>query len=218
MLIVQLPVFAMEPVKYVRKIFQVDPVSEFYLNCKYGHIELQQWDGDSIVVEATFSVMNKEMWEVEGLKEKMDFKCESWKGMVRMETSIDSVEERTNEIVVDMVVKVPEFVTLNIVNRYGYIHLPSFYAYRNTILSMIYGDIVVDHIGSSDDVTVRLNVSYGKLTVADCYSANIKSAYSSVGVKKARFLDIRAEKSRIYIGDVDSLVSRGKYNIYEVEN
>lgn len=203
--------------KYVREVFPVDKETVFYMGSQFGKITLLQWRKDSIVVEATFRVKQAEEWEKEGLSEQLGLYSEKWPGTVKVETKIDREFDREGELEVEMTVYVPEYIVMDLVNRHGTIRVPYFDSGQSVSLTAIYGDINVETMRTAPGKEIRLNVSYGKLNIEQCDKARIKSAYSSVGVGKARYLDIRAEKSKISVQATDSLVSEGSYNVYDVK-
>lgn len=207
---------AFEPVKYIRKVFVADRKTEFYLNSSFGQITLHQWETDSIVVEATFLMSDTENWEVENLEDEVDLKSQTWGDIVNVYTDISSGLEESKKLRVDMQVWVPEFVILDIVNRYGEIKVPVYNAYRSTILSAIYCDVNIGKLHSSSDVQVMLNISYGHLRVDQCTKAQVRAAYSEVNIQRAGILDIRGEKSDFSITSVDSIRVDGPLNYYKV--
>lgn len=210
--------FAYTPVKYVRRVFDADTAMLLSVNSMYGKIGIQQWDRDSIVVEATFGCNEAESWEIGVLEDDVDLTTESWPGIVKVSTQFSREMEDAENIEVRMQLYLPEYIRTEIMNRYGEIHIPSYNAREDVVLSAVYGDIRIDSICSAPDAEVRLNVSYGKLDIKNCANANIRSAYSSVGVAKSRYLHIKAEKSRINIEAADTVISEGQFNVYKIKD
>lgn len=205
-------------VKYVRKIFPVTEGTDFYLESKFGHITLHQWEKDSILLEATFRVEQAEDWEKESMAEQLDFKFESWTGTLKIHTDIEKEFEQAGNLKIEMSLWVPEEIVMDLVNRYGCLYVPDYRVRRHLSLTAVYGDIRIDTLCSESDKEVYLNVSYGKLEVGKCSRVSVKSSYSSVGVGKARFLDIKAEKSQIVVEAADTLKSTGNYNLYQIKD
>lgn len=204
-------------VKYVRQIYAVNAETNCLMDFKFSRVVLKQWEEDSILVEASFRVKGVEEWEKEGLAEQLAFRLQSWPGVWKLYLEIAPEFNREGDLIAEISVWVPEKVTLDLINRYGNIYLPDYYAKLPTSFTTIYGNIEADTIQSLPDAEVRLNVSYGKLEVKKCEKANVRSSYSSVGMKSARFLQIKAEKSYLILQDADTVISEGKYNRYEVK-
>ncbi len=101
-------------------------------------------------------------------------------------------------------------------NRFGNIHLSEYHAELPLSLTVVYGNIQADSVSSQPDAELFFNVSYGKLEIRNCEKANVRSAYSSVGVKSARFLQIKAEKSYISLWNTDTIIGQGEFNNYDI--
>lgn len=203
-------------VKYMRQVYGVEAGTDCLMDFKFGQIVLRQWEKDSILVEASFRVKGVEDWEKEALAEYLDFRLASWSGVWKLYLEVASGFGREGDLVAEMQVWVPRKITLDLVNRFGNIRLPDYDAQLPLSLTAVYGNIEVDTVRSLPEVEVCFNVSYGKLEVRNCEKANVRSAYSSVGVKLARFLQIKAEKSYLVLRNTDTIVSQGEYNNYDI--
>ena len=111
---------------------------------------------------------------------------------------------------------VPQRITLELLNRFGNVRLPEYHAQLPLSLTAVYGNIQADSVSSLPDAELFFNVSYGKLEIRNCEKANVRSAYSSVGVKSARYLQIKAEKSYIALWNIDTIISQGEFNKYDI--
>lgn len=208
---------AEEYVKYVQKIFPLHEKTDCLIDSRFGQIVIRQWAFDSVRVEASFRIRGVESWEKESLAGLVGLKGEEWPGTLKISTVTDTAFERQGDLVVEMKIWVPEMLVLDVVNRYGSIYLPYYKASAHLSLSSVYGDIQVDTLEAPSGQEVYLNVAYGKLNVRSCQRAIIRSVYSSLGVEKSRYLQIKAEKSFISLQQTDSLISEGKYNQYKIK-
>ena len=211
------PAFGDGYVKYIRKILPVESGTDFFMDSKFGEIILRQWEKDSLLIEASFRVLHTEDWEKEELSRQLDMKFETWPGTVKVKTEISDEFDREGDLKVETTVYMPEQMVLDLVNRHGNIHIPVYRVQKYLGLTAIYGNIDVDTLISADTAKVYLNVTYGKLQIKECVKAVIRASSSALGVKKGRFLQIKAEKSRIFLESVDSVLSEGKYNLYELK-
>lgn len=203
-------------VKYVRHQYAAEAETNFLMDFKFSQVILRQWEKDSILIEASFRVKQAEEWEKEGLAEQLAFRLDTWPGVWKLYLEIASEFNREGDLVAEVHVWVPRKITLDLINRYGNVYLPEYDALLPLSLTAIYGNIGVDTIRSLPEAEVRLNVSYGKLEVKNCEKANIRSAYSSVGIKSARLLQIKAAKSYLILQNTDTVISEGEYNNYDV--
>lgn len=204
-------------VKYVRQLFPVGEGTHCLMDCKFGRIHLQQWGKDSLLVEASFRVEQAEEWEKESLAEQLGIEVKAWPGVWKMYTQIGEGFEHEGDLAIEMKIFVPRKIVLDVVNRYGDIRVPVYQAVLPLSLTAVYGNIRIDSIASLPGSPVRLNVSYGELDVRNCEKADIRSTYSVVGVKTARYLQIKAEKSAVSLQAADTVLSEGSYNRYEVK-
>lgn len=203
-------------VKYVRKQFPVTSGTNLYLQSEFSRVVLRQWEKDSVLLEASFRVEEAEEWEKETLAEQMDLMSESWPGTLKFRTVFNEDFTCADRLVVEMALWVPEALIMDLVGRYGSFYLPQYTAREHLSLTAVYGDIRIDSLVSEGTTEVYLNVSYGRLDIRDCSRARIKSSYSSVGARKAGFLQIKAEKSSIEVEAADTLFGEGSYNRYRI--
>ncbi len=208
--------YAGDYVKYVRQMYGVEVGTDCLMDFKFGQVVLRQWEKDSILVEASFRVDNVEEWEKEDLAGYIGFRLDAWPGVWKLYLEIASGFSREADLKAEINVWVPRRITLDILNRFGNIHLPEYHAQLPLSLTAVYGNIQADSVSSLPESELFFNVSYGKLEIRRCEKANVRSAYSSVGVKSARFLQIKAEKSYITLWNTDTLISRGEFNNYDI--
>lgn len=202
--------------KYIRKIFQVVPGTELFAGNRYGTVRVIQSDCDSLIAEVRVSISAADTALEEIVPRWLNLESEAWDGTVRLETIVDSSFKKVDDLRVDMTLYVPEYVAVNIENRYGDICIPCFNARLPLRLSCIYGDIRVDTLHSFADAGVSLNVAYGHLKIGRCGNASIKSAYSDVETAEAGNLDIKSEKSDVLVHLADTVVIQGNSTVLEV--
>lgn len=204
-------------VKYVRRMYGVEAGTACLMDFRFGQVVLRQWERDSILLESSFQVKHVEEWEKEGLAERLEFRLDAWRGVWKLYLEVAPDFGREGDLVAEIKVWVPRNLVLDVVNRYGNISLPNYDARLPLSLTTIYGDINVDTVRSSPDAEVRLNVSFGKLEIKNCEKATIRSSYSSVGIKSARYVQIKAEKSTLLLSNTDTILSDGEYNRYRID-
>lgn len=208
--------YAGDYVKYVRQMYPVETGINCLMDFRFGEIALKQWEKDSILVEASFRVKDVEEWEKENLAEHLGFRLDAWSDVWKLYLEIASGFSREGDLKAEINVWVPRRITLDVMNRFGNIHLSEYHAELPLSLTVVYGNIQVDSVSSQPDAELFFNVSYGKLEIRNCEKANVRSAYSSVGVKSARFLQIKAEKSYISLWNTDTIIGQGEFNNYDI--
>lgn len=208
--------YAGDYVKYVRQMYGVEAETNCLMDFRFGQVVLRQWEKDSILLEASFRVTNAEEWEKEELARHLGFRLDSWPGVWKLYLEIAAGFNREADLKAEINVWVPQRITLDLMNRFGNIYLPEYHAQLPLSLTAVYGNIRTDSIASLPETELFFNVSYGKLEIRRCGKANVRSAYSSVGVKSARYLQIKAEKSYIALSNTDTIVSQGEYNNYDI--
>ncbi len=208
--------YAGDYVKYVRQMYAVEAGTNCLMDFRFGQVVLKQWEKDSILVEASFRVKNVEEWEKEDLAEHLGFRLDAWSDIWKLYLEIASGFNREADLKAEINVWVPQRITLELLNRFGNVRLPEYHAQLPLSLTAVYGNIQADSVSSLPDAELFFNVSYGKLEIRNCEKANVRSAYSSVGVKSARYLQIKAEKSYIALWNTDTIVSQGEFNKYDI--
>ncbi|WP_251619794.1 hypothetical protein [Odoribacter lunatus] len=214
----EIRLYADDYVKYVRQMYPVKPQTNCLVDLKFAQVILKQWERDSILLEASFRIKEVEEWEKETLAEQLNFCLRSWADIWKLHLELAPEFNRGGDLVAEIKIWVPRDITLDIINRYGTINLPDYDARLPLSLTTVYGNINVDTVRSLPQTEIRLNVSYGKLEIKNCEKATIRSAYSSVGVKTARYLQIKAEKSTLRLQNTDTIISQGEYNHYDIDS
>ena len=188
--------YAGDYVKYVRQMYAVEAGTNCLMDFRFGQVVLK--------------------WEKEDLAEHLGFRLDAWSDIWKLYLEIASGFNREADLKAEINVWVPQRITLELLNRFGNVRLPEYHAQLPLSLTAVYGNIQADSVSSLPDAELFFNVSYGKLEIRNCEKANVRSAYSSVGVKSARYLQIKAEKSYIALWNIDTIISQGEFNKYDI--
>ena len=210
------PVQAEGYVKYDRKIFPVPEPTDLFLNSRYGRITLCQWPKDTISMEISFRIAGVEEWEKELYAGLLETKIEYWPGTVKAAIDIDGQFDRQEELTVEIVLYVPESVKTDISDQYGKISVSGYHAARPLALTSVQGEVRIDSLSSEKAGEVVVVLQQSKLEITNSGQAVIRSSYSAVNGKNARYFYIKAENSDIFLNSIDSLRSEGRSNRYRI--
>lgn len=193
----------------VKACFPAAKGLQLFVEHRFGRLEVRQQDTDSVGVEIF-------VLPVEQQKGWGELKSEAWGNTLKLRTTMDAAYNGVDDMEVRMILTVPEYVWVDLSNRYGSIYIPFFNAYLPARFTAVYGSLVVDTLRSSRDILPALNVSYGSLKVTECPTVEVRAAYARADIGKAANLQLRVEKSGFHIGEADTIIATGKYAGFEI--
>lgn len=215
--------------KEINKRFAVNPETRIEIKNKYGKIELNTWDTDSVVIEIKIRVEEKKLSKLEKSMEQIDFDFTDSQHFLIIRTVVgenmstlekeffkfkESLLQSDGNMQIDYKVWLPSENDLKIENKYGDVYIGDYK-----------GEVEIDLSNGnlkSHDFEGRLNLilNFADATINQTTGARIECNYSNVDIKKAGDMRVISKSSSFEIQqstDLEIDSRRDKYRIEKVD-
>lgn len=212
--------------KVFDKEFAVKKSTSLYLKNKYGQINVENWDKNSISIHVEVTVENSNESKAKIMLDAINIVFSEDDDIVSAVTQFDEDIMNNNrrlfsslsdqELSIDYKVLMPKYVGIDIVHKYGDIYMAEF---TNKVrVELKYGNIKIQKLlrGDEDEINT-LVLSYGAAEIGELGWAKIDVRYSNdIVIDKARALVVCSRYSGFKIGSVNSIVIDSKYDNFSI--
>jgi hypothetical protein len=194
---------------------------------KYGDINVDVWDIDSVRIEVIVEVSSNKESRAENLLASVDIdfknnvfycsaqteligKSEFWKDI---SYQANSILNKNNNVYIKYQVFLPNNANLVIKNKYGNVFLYDYYGKLN--IDMAYGDLKANYISGK----TILDVSYADVYIEKINQVLFNARFSEAEIAQIGFMEANTKSSKFYfdkIGELSIESSHDKYNLEEV--
>jgi len=184
------------------------------INNKYGSVLVSAWDKDSVRIEITRRVSEKNEDRFNKIKSNIDFKFSATATQVVAETVFgdkyssmyQSVKEATNYLAaaesrskIDYKIYVPTHINLNIINKYGDVAIPSVTGSVNVNLSN--GNLQMRDING----TATLNLAFGDAQIKSAKSATATINFVNLNIEQCGNLTVDSKSSNVSMSEIETV-------------
>lgn len=189
---------------------------------KFGSVVTETWTDKNIVIDVTVKVENPSAEKANKLLEMIDVKFTEADGNLTAETVFNenfssfNWKGTNNNFSINYTIKMPAWINLNLTNKYGNTTVDEVSGLAN--LSIKYGDLTVHKLSRGNNKPLNsIIVAYGKASIDELGWADINARYcGQFKVGRAVAMLVDSKYSKIFVGEVSSLVSESKYDGYQV--
>jgi len=184
------------------------------INNKYGSVLVSAWDKDSVRIEITRRVSEKNEDRFNKIKSNIDFKFSATSNQVVAETVFgdkyssmyQSVKEATNYLAaaesrskIDYKIYVPTHININIINKYGDVAIPSVTGSVNVNLSN--GNLQMRDING----TATLNLAFGDAQIKSIKGATATLNFVNLNLEQSDNLAVDSKSSNISLSEIGTV-------------
>ncbi len=207
------------------KRFKVDSETQIEVVNKYGKIEVNTWEKDSVVIDISIRVEEKNLSKLEKRMDEIDFDFTDSqrfliaKTMVHTSKSLlqkellkfkESILQSDGNVEIDYVVWVPKSNNLKLENKFG-----------NIIIDELAGDteIILNNGNLKAHKLIgktTLNLSFADATINYLEDARIISNYSEWYLKFTKELNIESKQSDFEILEMTDLLANSRRDKFRV--
>lgn len=212
--------------KVFDKEFSTNANTSLYLKNKYGQINVENWDKNSISIHVEVTVENSNASKAKTMLDAIDIVFSEDGDIVSAITQFDEDIMNSNrrlfsslsdqELNIDYKVLMPKNVGIDIVHKYGDIYMAEF---TNKVrVELKYGNIKIQKLlrGDDDDINTLI-LSYGSASIGEVGWARFDVRYSNdIVIDKARAMVVCSRYSGFKIGSVNSIVIDSKYDNFSI--
>lgn len=209
----------------VKKGFRVSKGSVIDIGNKYGDIEIDTWDKDSVKVEVFVRVSEKSRDKLKKKMSEISFEMSQSGHYLVINTRIgdknnvifsefnkikESIGVGDSQVEINMKVKLPNNLELKVANKFGNIYINDYK-----------GDMTIDIANGklkAHDLTgyVNLKLSFGDATINTMGSGALEIYYSDMNLSSAKKLRITSKTSDITITEIEDLLANSSRDTYRI--
>ena len=214
--------------EFVRR-FRIQPETRIDITNKYGRIELNTWEKDSVVIQFKMEINAKKPDKLGKMLQNLDFDVSNSQHYLIVKTQIDqnrsslesellkfkeTILQTNGSIRIDLMVWLPDNHELRLENKFGDIVMGDYQGETQIVLSN--GKLKAGNLPKR----ASLNLSFADANLASLPNARIVSNYSDISLKNSGTLRMETKSSTIEIQNSDDLSidsRRDKYRIRQAE-
>jgi hypothetical protein len=210
--------------KTYQKEFSLTSNSNIYLENRFGQVNIENWEKNSISITVQIKVDYPEGSKSDRLLKAISIEINQTGDNISAITKIDEdfmrswnrlFEGGSKDFSIDWEVKMPKNASIEMVNSYGDIFINELTG--KCKIELKYGNLKANRIMKDNtDPLSSLSIGYGNATIdeVEWFKADIK--YSKLNIVKGKALVIVSKYSKVLIDQVSSIVSESKYDTYSI--
>lgn len=211
--------------KEISKRFKVTPETRIEISNKYGKIELNTWDKDSVVFEIKIRVEAKKLSKLEKSVDDIDFEFTSSQHFLIARTKVgeklspiekeltrfrETLLQTDGSMEINYNVWLPKKNTLRVENKFGDIYIGDYS-----------GDVEINlsngNLKSHDfSGKVNLTVNFARVTINQMKNGRFNCNYSDIYLKKAGSLTIESKSSTFEILELNNLDTNSRRDKFRI--
>jgi hypothetical protein len=207
------------------KRFRIQPETRIDITNKYGRIELNTWEKDSVVIRFRMEINAKKPDKLGKMLNELDFDISNSQHYLIVKTQIDqnrsqiesellkfkeTILQTNGSIRIDLEVWLPDDHELRLENKFGDIVMGDFQGETQIVLSN--GKLKCGELPKR----ATLNLSFTDATINNLANARIISNYSDINLRNSGILRLETKSSTLEIlnsADLSIDSRRDKYRI-----
>ena len=209
---------------YLKKTFSATKGTTINLSNKYGDVSVIEGKNDSMAICAIITINQKDQDLAAKSMELININIDKAENNISISTVYDKrffssqYREGRKSFSVNYIIEMPDFVDINITNAFGNISLGELSGAVNLYLS--HGNLSLKKLARGNIKPVNsVNVDHGDIFITEVNWVSLRTRNCpSVTIEKAQALLIISDFSKIYLGDIKSLVSDSKSDSYKIES
>lgn len=223
LLLLSYSISAQELTREFSKEYKVEQGKTLDLNNKYGNIVVETSETDQVRIDVKVTLRYPNREKAERLLSYIDIRFEEDSDRISARTVIDDKFSFTGwggdskKFTINYNVKMPEWMDLNLTNRYGNTDLDDLDG--KVKLDIKYGNLTASKIRRGNQKPLNsLTLSYGKGSIEEAGWLDATLRYSgNFSIDKSQALLVDSKYSKLYFGSVNSMVCESKYDNLNIE-
>ncbi len=228
--------------RQINKRFKVTPETRIEFTNKYGKVELNTWDKDSVVIDIDIRVEDKKLSKVEKSVDQIDFDITDSQNFLIVRTVVggnmsslekefqkfkESVFQSTGNIEINYTVWLPKTNELKVENKFGDVYIGDYLGDVDIDLSN--GNLKSHDFGGKTNVTLNfadatineiktgtLNCNYGDVYLKQADKLSITSKSSEFEINKIKELNVESRHDKFRIQQAGSIDAKGSFSNYRI--
>lgn len=230
--------------KTISRAFHITRETSLELNNKYGNIHITPWDKDSVSIKVEIEASAQSLDRLHKIFDDLDVNFSETNYLIRVQTNftqninylLESFKVMTKKIIsyeskieINYFISAPEYIDLNIVNRYGDVYMEN--NTGNISLNLSNGSFKANILNEASemelvfcDATINrikkgtINASFSELIIGESDDLNITSISSRFDFEKSLLLHTESKRDKFYLETAGSLNGDAYFTDFRIEN
>ncbi|NOY50293.1 MAG: hypothetical protein GXO88_07020 [Chlorobi bacterium] len=232
-----------EKSRSISKSFYAGKDTELQVSNKYGNIQLETWEKDSVKVDISLKVISSKESKLNMTIDYIDFQFNATKHYIIAQTAFEgqgtfwsdvkdlagTVFNSNTKTQIDYKIYLPASLKISIENKYGNIYISDYAGEINiklsngdlkahqftgqTTIAMSFANADIDELSKG-----KFDISYfSELHIDKCDSIRLDSKSSKIYIKDFNALDINSNRDRLSLGEGNSISGKLMFSHTEIE-
>lgn len=201
--------FKEEFTKKITKSFDINKDATLVVKNKFGKINCQNWDKNSIAIEVEITVTATSQDKANKYFDKITIDLTGSSSRVSATTSFDDnmFSKNDNEISVDYMISMPASINIEIDHKFGDIILDE--VNGSSSIEIGYGSLKANKLSNeNNDLEIKFSDAY----IGYVKNADLELKYSELEIDKSQSLSAECKFSEMNIGEIDMITLESGYD------
>lgn len=203
--------------KEITESFAANPGTELNISNKYGDIDIKNWEKDSVALKVIITIEATSEEKAKLLFTNIDINMNKSGNVISAVTEMSHKFKTGKKFSIDYEVYMPEYIKLDLANKFGNIYIKSLKEKANINLS--YGNLRAESLLYPNEKPVStINLSYAKATIDECNRTKLTLKYSKMNIGTSSALVVVSRYSKLHLDDNDTVIADSKYDAFNIIN
>ncbi|MFA8435511.1 MAG: hypothetical protein ACEPOZ_13405 [Marinifilaceae bacterium] len=203
--------------KELRKSYPAQEGTLLSIENKYGSIDINNWEIDSVVIDVTITVESYSEEKAESLFNNIDILFSKSGNNIKAVTEMSHKFKTGKKFSIDYKVNMPDYVQLDLNQKFGDIYINTIRA--KTKINLSYGNLKGDKFLYPEEKPVSsINLAYAKATINECNRSKLTLKYSKMNIGSSKGLVVVSRFSQLHLDNNQSVIADSKYDSFNIAN
>jgi hypothetical protein len=203
--------------KEIIEVFSATKGTELKISNKYGDVDIHNWDKDSVSVKVVITIETTSEEKAKLLFTNIDINMDKIGDIIKAETRMSTKFKTGKKFSIDYKIFMPEYIKLDVVNKFGNIFIQSTKEKANINLS--YGNLKAEKLLYPEEKPVStINLAYAKASIEECNRTKLTLKYSKMNIGTSKALIVVSRYSKLHLDNNETVFADSKYDAFNIVN
>jgi hypothetical protein len=180
---------------------------------KYSDIELLSWEKDVVDILVEVEVEASSKSRAEELMDKIEVQISKSGNTINLETDLDNGWHRNSKFEINITIKAPAYINLNMENGYGDIYIQEVSGLA--LIDLKYGNMKAGTLSRGNEKPYNMiDLAYSNAEVDVAGWVEVELAYSDLEINQSNMLFVESKYSKLLGEKAGGIVTEGAYDKY----
>ncbi|MGQ7869433.1 hypothetical protein [Sunxiuqinia sp. sy24] len=182
---------------------------------KFGTITINDFGGDSVVVDVLITVENANEKKANYLLDQIEIDMRRVGNVLNLTTRIKDDFKTKGNFSIDYTINIPADRDLDVTNKFGNLILNNLSA--QGAFNISYGNMTAGYLEAPENSKINLELSYGKADIESVNHLQTEIRYSKLFIGEAKTIGAESRYSGLNVEELGTLVLDSKYDGVNIE-